>query len=268
MSGLECHCMSYAIDERNPERQQLLAKLLNPPTREVLARLPAMAGARVLDLGCGQGNTTRCLAEVLEPAECIGLEYDAALVDYADTRLENPLSVRFQQGDATELAFADASFDVVFCRYLLIHMADPVRVVREMMRVVRPGGFVVAYEADFSIELSYPHCAALASINKVWHGLFQNPSAGRRLVHYFREAGASDIHAGALMQLEHDATTVKRVYRLTAEATGPTAEAKGVLTATEVEEMIEGLTRLEEDTSSVMVKFPDMWVIARGQPRL
>jgi ubiquinone/menaquinone biosynthesis C-methylase UbiE len=138
--------MSYTIDERNPERQHLLNAVLDPTTREVLARLLPMPGARCLDLRCGHGNTTRCLADVLEPASCIGPEYDAALVDYASTRAENPQSVRFQQGDATQLPFEDASFDIVFCRYLLIHMADPLKVVREMMRVVRPGGFAVAYE--------------------------------------------------------------------------------------------------------------------------
>ena len=156
------------------------------------------SGARVLDLGCGQGNTTRCLADALEPSECIGVEFDATLVEYAQTRPENPPSVRFQQGDATQLPFPDASFDVVFCRYLLIHIADPVRVVSEMMRVVRPGGFVVAYEGDFTaVGTSHPPCAALETIHRVWRGLFQNPPAGRRLVHYLRDAGAADIRAGA-----------------------------------------------------------------------
>ena len=98
--------MSYTIDERNPERQQLLAEILNPLTRQVLARLPEIPNARCLDLGCGQGNTTRCLADVLRPEVCIGLEYDAGLVEYAKTIPENPPSVRFQQGDATRLAFA------------------------------------------------------------------------------------------------------------------------------------------------------------------
>lgn len=142
-------------------------------------------------------------------------------------------------------------------------MTDPVQVVREMMRVVRPGGYAIAFEGDFAIDLSYPPCDGLASINKLWQGLFQNPAAGRKLVHYFREAGASTIEAGAVMHLEHDTTTLKRVYRLTAEATGPAAEAKGVLTGDEVRAMIAALTRMEDDPSSVVVKFPDMWVIAR-----
>jgi SAM-dependent methyltransferase len=255
--------MSYTIDERNPERQQLLARILEPHTREVLARLPRMAGARCLDLGCGQGNTTRLLSEMVGASECLGVEYDAALVDYASTHPDNPGCVRFQCGDCRHLPFPDASFDVVFCRYLLIHLADPLACVREMLRVVRPDGYAVAFEGDFAIELSEPESTALALINRVWHGLFQNPKGGRRLVRYFREAGASRIAGGALLGFEHDAAVVKRTYRLTAEATGPLARERGILTDSEVREMIEGLTRLEEDPASVFVKFPDMWVIAQ-----
>jgi ubiquinone/menaquinone biosynthesis C-methylase UbiE len=229
----------------------------------VLAHLPRVPGARVLDLGCGQGNTTRCLADALEPGECIGVEFDAALAEYAQAQPGNPPSVRFQQGDATHLPFPDASFDVVFCRYLLLHITEPERVVREMMRLVRPGGFAVAYEGDFTTAAtSHPHCAALETIHRVWLRLFQNPPAGRRLVHYFRDAGAASIRAGAWTELEYDTTIIKRIYRLSAEATGPAAAAKEILTPSEVDEMIEGLIRLEDDRKSVMVKFPDIWVIA------
>lgn len=117
--------MAYTIDERNAERQQLLARLLNPLTRQVLDRVPKIPGGRCLDLGCGQGNTTRLLAEVLQPGECIGLEYDSNLVEHAKAQPDNPPGVQFQQGDATKLDFPDSSFDVVFARYLLIHMPDP-----------------------------------------------------------------------------------------------------------------------------------------------
>ncbi len=78
----------------------------------------------------------------------------------------------------------------------------------------------------------------------------------------FRDAGATDIQAGACTLVAHDTPTMKRLYRLSAEATGSTAEAKGILSSTEAGEMIADLIRLEEDPSSVVVKFPDIWVIA------
>lgn len=210
--------MSYTIDERNPERQQLLAQLLAPSTREVLARLPRIPNARCLDLGCGQGNTTRLLAEAMGAAACVGVEYDPALVEYASTQV-NPASVSFQQVDVTRLSLPDASFDVVFCRFLLIHLADPMSAVREMLRVVRPGGYVVAYEPDFVGEFSDPESSAFGLI--------------------------------------------KRTYRLTAEATGPLAQARGILSELEVREMVDGLARLEDDPTSVLAKFPDVWAIAQ-----
>ena len=88
-------------------------------------------GGRCLDIGCGQGHTTRLLAEVLEPAERIGLDYDTKLVAYAAEQAGNGAGIRFVQGDAMQLECPDASFDLVFTRYLLIHMADPMVVIRE-----------------------------------------------------------------------------------------------------------------------------------------
>jgi len=255
--------MSYTIDEQNVERQQLLAMILNPPTRDVLARLPKLPASHVLDIGCGQGNTTRLLAEVLAPASCIGLDFDEALVAYAAAQPDKPEVVSFRQGDATQLPFADGTFDIVFCRFLLIHMTDPVRVVREMLRVAKPGGYVVAFEADFAYEIAYPPEPALAIINRLWQ-VFQDPSAGRKLVSYFRAAGARDIQAGAAIQLEHDASTLKRTYRLTGAAAAPAAVAKGLITEAEAREMIEGLTRLEQDPASVLIRFPDVWAIGRS----
>jgi ubiquinone/menaquinone biosynthesis C-methylase UbiE len=255
--------MSYTIDEQNVERQQLLAMILNPPTRDVLARLPKLPASHVLDIGCGQGNTTRLLAEVLAPASCIGLDFDEALVAYAAAQPDKPEVLSFRQGDATQLPFADGTFDIVFCRFLLIHMTDPVRVVREMLRVAKPGGYVVAFEADFAYEIAYPPEPALAIINRLWQ-VFQDPSAGRKLVSYFRAAGARDIQAGAAIQLEHDASTLKRTYRLTGAAAAPAAVAKGLITDAEAREMIEGLTRLEQDPASVLIRFPDVWAIGRS----
>jgi hypothetical protein len=110
--------------------------------------------------------------------------------------------------------------------------------------------------------MSDPPYPALASINKVWPGLFQNASGGRRLVNYFRGAGAARVQGGAVIQMEHEGSLIRRIYRLSGEATGPLAVKRGVLDDAEARAMVDGLSALENDPTAVVTKFPDMWVIA------
>ena len=172
--------MGYAIDERNSERQHLLAKMLNPLTRQVLDRIPLDSVAKMLDLGCGRGHTTRMLAGQFPNASATGFEYDAALVAQASADLSNPPRIAFQQGDASRLPFPIASFDLVFTRYMLVHVPDPLTVIREMFRVTRPGGFVVAYEPDGCIEFCYPPNAVMERMSYLWRHLFPHPLIGRQ----------------------------------------------------------------------------------------
>ena len=113
--------MPYTIDELDFERQQVLAECLNPLTIPVLQRVPCTGIRKVLDLGCGQGNTSRMLAAQFPEAEVTGLEYDTNLIAFARAQPDNG-KVRFEQGDATELPFSDEEFDLVFTRYLLVHI--------------------------------------------------------------------------------------------------------------------------------------------------
>lgn len=218
--------VSYAIDETNAERQYLLAQMLNPLTRQVLDHIPRTSVSKMLDLGCGQGHTTRMLAEYFPAASGIGFEYDALLVARASADPAKPPAIEFRQGDAARLPFPDASFDLVFTRYMLLHVPDPPTVVREMFRVARPGGFVVAYEPDCCIEFCYPRNTAMERMSHLWRNLFPHPLMGRQLVHLFRAAGATNYSAGALLGMDHDHGFYKRWYRMTAEAVGPAVVEK------------------------------------------
>lgn len=72
-----------------------------------------------------------------------------------------------------------------------------------MLRVVRPGGHVISFEPDCStIEIAYPPSPAPAYMNKAWSGLFAEPAMGRKLVAYFRDAGATNLKAGAFLLME------------------------------------------------------------------
>src|SRR5207249_81157 len=74
-------------------------------------------------------------------------------------------NVRFEQGDAHQLRFPDNSFDVVYCRWVLEHVADPIRVLSEMKRVLRPGGMVYVVENDVTLNRLYP---VMPAFEQVW----------------------------------------------------------------------------------------------------
>ena len=214
--------MSYSIDEHNLERQRLLAKILNPFTRGHLDRLTPKPDGRWLDVGSGLGETTRMLAEYQTPAgTCVGLEQDTALIDVARSQDWGTHDVTFQEGDAHALPFDDDWFDFVFTRFVLVHLPDPVTAVREMLRVVRPGGIVLAHESDFSFTCCYPPSPAYERLPALLSKAFADFQVGRKLVHYFRAAGvdAPDVKVDA--GLESDGTDYKTLYRMTFEAMTP-----------------------------------------------
>lgn len=106
----------------------------------------------MLDVGAGIGHWTTLLASVLSPdASITGIDREPEWVQQATLRAESlglAHRCQFQQGNAGALPFDDASFDLVTCQTVLIHMADPRAVIREMLRVTRPGGHVIAAEPN------------------------------------------------------------------------------------------------------------------------
>ena len=106
----------------------------------------------VLDVGCGVGHWGRVLLPHLPAnARLFGVDREAAWVEQATTRARSAgLGERtsYAQGDAERLPFPDAMFDLVTCQTVLIHVRDPRAVVREMVRVLKPGGAVLVAEPN------------------------------------------------------------------------------------------------------------------------
>lgn len=118
---------------------------------QLLARRWELANVRdALDVGCGVGHWSLVLAEVLpEPCRLVGVDREAEWVDRA-TASARALGLgercRFQLGVAERLPFPEASFDLVTSQAVLMHLADAELCLREMRRVLRPGGLLVAVE--------------------------------------------------------------------------------------------------------------------------
>lgn len=96
-----------------------------------------LAGASVLNLGCSTGFIDEFLAPHVRTV--MGVDIDQPAIDLAKGRCTAG-NVRFQVDDAMALTFSDATFDVVICSQVYEHVPDPARMIREIHRVMRPGG--------------------------------------------------------------------------------------------------------------------------------
>jgi len=116
--------------------------------RHMASELPLFPGDHVLDAGCGPGIWTLLIAERVQPGGIVtGLDTDAANLAWgrslAAQRTDLEAQVRFQAGRFERLEFADETFDVVLIGNCLVYFRDPRPIIRELHRVLRPGGRLI-----------------------------------------------------------------------------------------------------------------------------
>jgi SAM-dependent methyltransferase len=100
-------------------------------------------GDSILDVGCGTGSLTRVLLASADVKSIVGIDLAEIYLESARQTIRDP-RVDFKTGDASSLPFADKSFDRAFAMLVLHFVPDAKKAVREMRRVVRPGGVVAA----------------------------------------------------------------------------------------------------------------------------
>ncbi len=215
-----------------PERYDRLSALLSfgqdPRWRRALvAEVAPPAGGSVLDVATGTGMVA---AELLARYDCsvVGIDQSAEMLSAARARFERPgpngrpsagmggrhgVPVELIEGQAEALPFADASFDALTFTYLLRYVEDPRATMRELARVVRPGGRVASLEFGVPTRplargawrlytaVGLPALGRLASHEWSEVGSFLGPSIRgfyahhpvSRLVDYWHEAGLEHV---------------------------------------------------------------------------
>jgi demethylmenaquinone methyltransferase/2-methoxy-6-polyprenyl-1,4-benzoquinol methylase len=181
---------ALGLFERLPRRYDALSALLSfgqDPRwrRAMVAAVDAAPGNRVLDVATGTGMVA---AELVRRYGCrvVGLDQSEEMLAGARAKLERDprlaSRVELVRGEAERLPFADGEFDALTFTYLLRYVDDPATTMRELARVVRPGGRVA------SVEFGVPRMAPVRALWVAWTrvGL---PAAGRLASRSWYEVG-------------------------------------------------------------------------------
>src|SRR4030095_15891788 len=250
-------------------RLRILHNVYGPGAYELLIRAGIQPGMRVVDLGCGTGMVTRLLAELVGPTgEVIGVDFSPAQVEQARASLPNGLSnVRFIQASAIDTGLARETFDLVYCRFLLIHLTEPEAALREMRELLKPNGIIVCEDGDLTSAGSEPP-SELEAFSTLFGALGPkwgvDYTLGRRLFHLVLAGNFTQpqitLNKPVFAQGEN-----KRLLELSVAEAGPSFVKAGLVTNEELTETIAEMRRLNED-QKVLALLPRMSQVWAKKP--
>lgn len=181
--------------------RDLRAYLFNKAKLDDKAKLDG--ANRALEVGCGTGAI---LSELPPRVPLHGLDLDPAAL--AECRIHAP-AASLIQGNTLSLPYPGASFEIVYCHFVLLWVRDPLQALLEMKRVTKSGGHIIAFaEPDYSHRIDKPD--ELIQLGK-WQteSLIKqgaDPSLGGRLAELFFQAGIKINETGTILSGESDAS--------------------------------------------------------------
>src|SRR5215510_9308192 len=166
------------------------------------------AGMRLLDCGCGPGSITVDLAHAVAPGQAIGIDLrgDALAQGRALARERGIANLTFETASVYQLPYPDASFDAAFACAVLQHLAAPLAALKEMRRVLQPGGVIGIVDGSSPITFRYPTNSLLDRWDRL-RALEREHNAGRssdalHLRALLRQAGFTRTQAAGEMTTE------------------------------------------------------------------
>ena len=221
-------------------RDAYLAQLALPPT------------AHMLELGCGTGVVLRALAQQRDfSGRLIGVDQSPVLIAAA-RRLAAEEGVdqhiEFQVGDVHHLSVADRSCDAIIAHTLVSHVADPLMVLKEAARVIRPGGNVAIFDGDFaSLTFAHPDPAFAKAMDEAMVAtVFTNPRLMRDLPRLLQQVGLETMATTAYIYSEIGTGTFFAGF---AETYAPLVQRASLMTARQVEDwLLEQRRAVEQHT--------------------
>jgi ubiquinone/menaquinone biosynthesis C-methylase UbiE len=261
---------SLATGEAAVQRLTALHRVYSPAGRRILLRAGLKSGMTAADFGCGVGATTRTLAEMVGSSGSVtGVDVSAAQLEQGRNLCdrEGITNVIFVEASATATGLRRDSFDLVYCRFLLLHLVDPAACLREMLAILKPGGLLVVEDGDLTSAGSTPASslhwfADLFGRLGPTRGL--NYALSNHLYHLVKAAGFPEpdieIHQPAIARGED-----RFLLKWTVEEAAQAFMAAGLVTAPEMNTILADMDR-DTRNSDILPLAPRMSLVWAQKP--
>ena len=262
----------YLLGRSETEELRLKRQIadLAPLSDAHLAEVGIKAGERVVDLGCGPGGVLHLLGKRVGPTgSVLGIERSPHFVELA-RRFAADLAltqVEVREGDAYDTGLPRGSFDGAHMRLVLVNVPRPELIVREMVSLVRPGGWVASFEADLEARVHDPPSAELERLRRAY---FENARSqgidlfiGRRTHRLFREAGLIDIAVDVAVQTHPPGHSRRPIFRDFVNNVRTQLIGGGFLTAEDLERDLSAYERQLADEK--VVSTSSLYFCLRGR---
>jgi len=245
-------------------RLRLLNRVKWPTSERLLSLAGLRAGMRVLDLGCGGGDATLRMADLVgAEGDLVGIDLDRSILRLARRKAEDlNLPVTFRHLAAEELEEV-AAYDFAYARYLLSHLRQPGRALEAMVQALRPGGRLAVEDVFFPNHVCYPHNAAFDRYLELYQAVARaqgaDPTIGARLMGMALDAGLVDVHVELVVPVFREGEG-KRVAQVTMEHIRGAVLGAGLATGAEVDALVAELEAFAEDDQTLMSIAPTFQV--------
>ncbi|MUL76277.1 methyltransferase domain-containing protein [Mycolicibacterium sp. CBMA 226] len=251
---------SLGANDAESGRLRRQAEELLAASTTLIDRVGLAPGDAAIDLGCGPTGILELLHDRVGPSgRVVGVDADSIHVAMAaDMAAARKLSnVEVMVADARNTGLPSSSFDVVHARLLLINIPEPAEVLGEMVRLAKPGGWILSLEADCECSICYPPHPAYQRLVEMFAPVFTRNGAdwriGRRLAELYRSAGLTDVRVEAradVYPLGHTRRTIRVDLIRTMK---PHVLQLGLATEAELEELCaDALGHLDNPDAIVM----------------
>jgi ubiquinone/menaquinone biosynthesis C-methylase UbiE len=153
------------VGEEGASRLSLLNEVHGPYSHSFLRNTHTSNNMKILELGCGTGNMALWMASNIVPfgkVHAIDVNIDQIHVAQKLAKYHNVTNIEFSSISIYDLDKINEKFDLIYCRYLLMHLVDPIRALKNALNLLNPGGKIVCEEPTISTSFCYPYSSAYA----------------------------------------------------------------------------------------------------------